>query len=767
MFALEAEFLIKMGYPDEAVYLCLDGIASFPKYVAGYTMLAKAYVVLGRLDEAIQTLDDAVKKFPRHKTLINFAKNELGLEYEEFNLANFREIIERDGDFIFDYSTKAYRERLELNKLKSETSNNFNYNYYEEKLNHNGLSKDEAEDFYETEIETENEIENENEFDTENYLGRKNEKPKTKKITTKLKKSQEYAETINLNNLDNSDYQNYYQNYNSLYDYTNSANVDVVDGLANFIQNDNILDKFYSKNLNFDSLDIKELEYNTLFNKSILSFDTNEFIEKYDNIFQNIKDNKNDLKNGYEFTSDFEFEETIEKQEEIIEDLEDLNEYLENHKISEIEEFDLSEMSDETFEELNQINVTEIESENIEDLVDISIQKIQTETAENIDLETIFNFNSDNALDFSNEIDLLKEKNNENYENIEELNKQFGNNNFEIDIIDDNNSINSLEQLDNLLNDIEIHSEISNENGITNQKTTEPDSSNLENSLDFEKDLTNVKLDELENLITEGEFDNYNFELHFENIPKVDLDNLENIILNSNFNFESEVNSVSELETELENELENELETEFIEYDVEPTNVISLESISETILENTSENISATEDNPITNQSNSNTSISEEIVSEQIASEQIVSEESVSKNEPIDILQEVNSRLANAEYSWGEIERLLYENESKIKSESENQILAQSEKVESEINNIAITENKITAQENNTENSNNSEINTMPISETLAKIYESQEAYNDSIDIYRKLIIKNPAKTEEYNKHIKRLKKILKKLEKK
>ncbi len=105
MFALESEFLIDKGYPDEAVYLCLDGIKMFPKYVAGYTMLAKSYIVLGRLDEALQTIEDANKKFPRHKTLINFAKFELGIEYEEFNLANFREILERDEDFVLDLST--------------------------------------------------------------------------------------------------------------------------------------------------------------------------------------------------------------------------------------------------------------------------------------------------------------------------------------------------------------------------------------------------------------------------------------------------------------------------------------------------------------------------------------------------------------------------------------------------------------------------------------------------------------------------------------
>jgi len=110
MFAIEAEFLIGMVYPDEAIYLCVDGLRSFPKYVSGYTVLAKSYIVLGRLEEAIKTMDEAVQMFPKNKSLINFSRNELGIEYEEFNLSNNRKILERGDDFIFDYSSQSFRD---------------------------------------------------------------------------------------------------------------------------------------------------------------------------------------------------------------------------------------------------------------------------------------------------------------------------------------------------------------------------------------------------------------------------------------------------------------------------------------------------------------------------------------------------------------------------------------------------------------------------------------------------------------------------------
>jgi tetratricopeptide (TPR) repeat protein len=47
-------------------------------------------------------------------------------------------------------------------------------------------------------------------------------------------------------------------------------------------------------------------------------------------------------------------------------------------------------------------------------------------------------------------------------------------------------------------------------------------------------------------------------------------------------------------------------------------------------------------------------------------------------------------------------------------------------------------------------------------SETLAKIYEMQEAYNDAIETYEKLIEINPEKEEKYKKKIKKLKKKMK-----
>lgn len=719
MFALEAEFLIKMGYPDEAVYLCLDGISSFPKYVAGYTMLAKAYVVLGRLDEAIQTLDDAVKKFPRHKTLINFAKNELGLEYEEFNLANFREIIEREGDFIFDYSTKAYRERLELNKLSTNISINSDFDS-------NNLD-------YSSDNTLDNKLENSNDFvldylesnlDNDLEFSNKLNKSKSKKTNQNLRKSQEYAEKINLNNLINSDYYNDYQNYNSLYDDSNSTNIDVIDGLANFVQNENILDKYCNYTLNFDTLDLKELEYTSLFNKSTLTFESKEISKHIDirNLIETDKIIELDLENNFDIT------ENIEHQEEIIEGLEDLDEYFESHKISESEEFNLSELSKETLEELDQIDIIPLKSENLEDLVNNNIKNIQTETVENVDLDKLLEYNSEYSNLFENENELIVNLNKENYNNLEYLNKELGVDDFDTkftnDINFENNSINSLDILDNLLNDVVLTTE--SQNTVITENSEEVvhfDYKEIANDVilvklkdEFsDKPLISIKLDELENVITSSEFDNTDFELTFDNLPKVDLDNLENILLENN------------LQIDLQNGLNIELES-----DLEVENEIEISKYNEVI----ETNLTTVPTNP----------------------------------EPIDILQEVNTRLANAEYSWDEIERLLYENESKIKNETEKKELVDitnSEDLNLDYkleNNI---EGNLESKIENEKNSHNFEINSMPISETLAKIYESQEAYIDSINIYRKLIQKNPQKQQEYNKHIKRLKKLIKKLEKK
>jgi hypothetical protein len=285
--------------------------------------------------------------------------------------------------------------------------------------------------------------------------------------------------------------------------------------------------------------------------------------------------------------------------------------------------------------------------------------------------------------------------------------------------------------------------------------------------------LTNqASLELLEESVGEVGHQNYD-NLGYENISDISLDNLDTIITN---NIELEDIEV-EIE-ELDNNLAEVFETEVLEVENSERDNSELENLDLLSGENHNEddnfNVTEIEENVnlisidnledlLSNHNEISNTKSEDDIPNEITSledelQEIVIQEDIVQDEVIqekkvDILSEVNNRLANAEYSWAEVERLLNENDSK----NDNKITTLDET--SEVNKEENNEDEIEDEPAQT--------SMLPVSETLAKIYETQEAYEDSIKIYKKLIIKNPDKADLYNRNIKRIKKIIKKLEKK
>jgi len=63
-FAVLAASRITHGDAAEAVRLCADGLATYPDYLGGYVVLARAYDVLGRHDDAYIIRTEAHRRFP-------------------------------------------------------------------------------------------------------------------------------------------------------------------------------------------------------------------------------------------------------------------------------------------------------------------------------------------------------------------------------------------------------------------------------------------------------------------------------------------------------------------------------------------------------------------------------------------------------------------------------------------------------------------------------------------------------------------------------
>lgn len=706
MFALESEFLIDKGYPDEAVYLCLEGIKMFPNYVAGYTMLAKSYIVLGRLDEALQTIEEAIKKFPRHKTLINFAKSELGIEYEEFNLANFREVFERDEDFVFDLSTKNYRESVKrkfANNVKSSDNDSIDSN-----------ERNDINDINDSSISVL--VENDNGFELE-IPNRKFHNKVTEshqEVDIELIRQSQNIKSYGINlDLNNIPLEYKLDEEIDIFKETNSADLNIIARLFDFKSSNNLIDIVIDNELRFDNFDIglgykfQKLEHN---------------FKHSPNTTDDDKLESNSIQNSIKEISISDVE-LNNKNEELV--------FLEKLINGDKTEYDEVHYLDNSSNPDAELNENSLSNELLDELSELN-EFYQTHPNKNdsLHLEIL-----ESIIDNNHNFNLLSE--------IEE------------------HSLNSNDTIDNVDSIFEqefkkiVIEEISDEAHKTEHfdfdfdyldKETNEDAIGIGN-------LTNqASLELLEESVGEVGHQNYD-NLGYENISDISLDNLDNIITNNIELEDIEVENSERDNSELENldllsgENHNEDDNFNITEIEENVNLISIDNL-EDLLSNHNEisNTKSVDDIP-----NEITSLEDEL--QEIVIQEDTVQDEVIQEKKVDILSEVNNRLANAEYSWAEVERLLNENDSK----NDNKITTLDET--SEVNKEENNEDEIEDEPAQT--------SMLPVSETLAKIYETQEAYEDSIKIYKKLIIKNPDKADLYNRNIKRIKKIIKKLEKK
>lgn len=63
-FAVTASELLMSGQAEEALQLSADGVRTFPDYVGGYVLLARAYQAIGYIEDAQVILTEAQRRFP-------------------------------------------------------------------------------------------------------------------------------------------------------------------------------------------------------------------------------------------------------------------------------------------------------------------------------------------------------------------------------------------------------------------------------------------------------------------------------------------------------------------------------------------------------------------------------------------------------------------------------------------------------------------------------------------------------------------------------
>lgn len=71
LFAIEAEQLLKSGFPEEAIYLCIRGLEAYPEYSAAYSILAESYFNTGNFNKAMEAVEKALHFNPNNQLLIS------------------------------------------------------------------------------------------------------------------------------------------------------------------------------------------------------------------------------------------------------------------------------------------------------------------------------------------------------------------------------------------------------------------------------------------------------------------------------------------------------------------------------------------------------------------------------------------------------------------------------------------------------------------------------------------------------------------------
>lgn len=69
-FALKAHTLLEGGQPDEAIFLCEQGLELYPDYATAYAVLAKAYRLTGDIRAAVGSIDRGLQRMPLDRGLL-------------------------------------------------------------------------------------------------------------------------------------------------------------------------------------------------------------------------------------------------------------------------------------------------------------------------------------------------------------------------------------------------------------------------------------------------------------------------------------------------------------------------------------------------------------------------------------------------------------------------------------------------------------------------------------------------------------------------
>ncbi len=93
LFAIEAEKLLNEGKVQQAIDLCLEGLAHYPKYASAEAVLARAYKMSGDDKKASETLEKALKENPLNRTFKSIKEHNFVLPEP---VSDSQEIDEKD-----------------------------------------------------------------------------------------------------------------------------------------------------------------------------------------------------------------------------------------------------------------------------------------------------------------------------------------------------------------------------------------------------------------------------------------------------------------------------------------------------------------------------------------------------------------------------------------------------------------------------------------------------------------------------------------------
>ncbi len=65
---LRADREFQVGNYTEAIRLCYEGLRNFPEFPSLYSLLSQSYIRLGKIDEAIKVVEQAMELFPFQRT---------------------------------------------------------------------------------------------------------------------------------------------------------------------------------------------------------------------------------------------------------------------------------------------------------------------------------------------------------------------------------------------------------------------------------------------------------------------------------------------------------------------------------------------------------------------------------------------------------------------------------------------------------------------------------------------------------------------------